>query len=73
MYANPFTKVMILFGCQLTSKIIGIGPSERNCNYYKHFQHVKMSRLQSDLSENQAILDGADNVHKNSIMGTRCV
>ena len=30
LYAKPFTKVLGLVGCRLTSKIIGIGPYERN-------------------------------------------
>ena len=54
-------------------KIIGIGPSERNCNDYTHVQHGQRSRLQSDSYEKQSILYAVENMHKNSIMGTRCV
>ena len=73
MYAKPFTKVLGLVGCRVTSKIIGIRPSEINREDYKNFQRGQRSRLQSDLSEKQAILYGAAKMHNNSIMGTRCV
>ena len=73
MYAKPFTEVLGLVGCRVTSKIIGIGPSESNWDDCKHVQHGQRSRLQSDLSENRAILYGASKIHKNSIMGTICV
>ena len=73
MYAKPFTKFLGLVGCLVTSKIIGIGPSESNWKKYKHVQHGQRSRLQSDSSEKQAILYGMVNMHKNSMMGTRCV
>ena len=36
MYANPYTKVLGLVGCQVTSKMLGIGPSEINRKDYKH-------------------------------------
>ena len=73
MYAKPFTKVLRLLGCQVTSKMIGIVTSEINWNYYKHVQCVHRSRLQSDSSEKHAIFYGAANMHKNFIMGKRCV
>ena len=73
MYAKPLTKVLGLVCCQVTSKIIFIRSSETNWKDYKHFQRDQRSRLQSDLSEKQAILCGAAKIHKNSIMGTRCV
>ena len=38
LYAKPFTKFLGLVGCRVTSKIIGIGPSEINCKDYKHVQ-----------------------------------
>ena len=73
MYAKPFTKVLGLVGCRMTSKILGIGPSEGNWKDYKHVQRSQRSRLQSDSSEKQAILYGASKMHKNTITGTRCV
>ena len=30
MYTNPFTKVLVLVGCQVTPKMLGIRSSERN-------------------------------------------
>ena len=69
IYAKPFTKVLGLVGCQVTSKIIGIGPSEINWKDYKHVQHFKRSFLQSDSSKKQDILHVAANMHKKSIMG----
>ena len=54
-------------------KIIGIGPSEINWKDHKHIQRGQRSRMQSDSSDNQSILYGAAKMHKNSIMGTRCV
>ena len=54
-------------------KNIGIGTSERTWKDYKHVQRSQMSRLQSDSSNKQAILYGSEKMHKNSIMGTRCV
>ena len=62
-----------MVGLRVTSKIIGIGPSERNWKDYKHVQSGQRPRLQSDSSEKQAILYGASKMHKNSIMGTRRV
>ena len=53
--------------------MLGIGISEINWKYYKHVQSGQMSRLQSNSFEKQAILYGADKMHKNSIMGTRCL
>ena len=73
LYKNPFTKVLGLVDCQVTSKILGIGPSERNWNDYKYVQRVQRSHMQSNSSKKQAILYGAANMHKNSIMGIRCV
>ena len=73
LYAHPFTKVLGLVGCQVTSKIIGIRPSERNWKVYNHFQCGQRSRLHIDSSEKQAILYNAAKMHKNSIMGTICV
>ena len=70
MYAKPFTKVLGLFGFQVTSKIIGIGNSERNWKDYKHVQSGQRSRLKSDSSDNQAILYGAAKMHNNYIMVT---
>ena len=72
MYAKPPTKILVLIGCQVTSKILDIRPSEINWKDYKHVQCGKRSRLQSDSSEKQAILYGAENMHKTYIMGTRC-
>ena len=57
----------------MTSKIIGIGTSERNWKDYKHVKCDQRPRLQSDSYGNQDILYGAVKMHKNSIMGTRCV
>ena len=73
VYTIPFTKVLGLVGCQATSKILCIRPSERIWKDYKHVQRSQRSRLQSDSSEKQAILYGAAKMHKNSIMGKRCV
>ena len=60
-------------GCQLKLQILVIGPSERNWKDYKHVQRGQRSRLLSDSSEKQAIIYGTAKMHKNSIMGTRCV
>ena len=57
----------------MTSNIIGIGYSERNWKDYEHVICGQRSRLQSDSSEKQAILYGAANMHKNSIMGKICI
>ena len=73
MYENPFTKVLGLVGCQVTSKFLFIGPSESNWKDYMHVKCDQRSRLQSESSNNQYILYGAAKMHKNSIMGTRCV
>ena len=73
MYANTFTKVLGLVGCQVTSKIIGIGPFESNWKDYKHVQRDQISCLHSESSDKQAVLYGAAKMHKNSIMGTICV
>ena len=54
-------------------KIIDIGTSESNWKEYKHAQCGQRSRLQSDSSEKQAMLYDAANMHKSSIMGTRCL
>ena len=56
----------------MTSKIIGVGPSEINWKDYKHVQIGLKSRLQSDSSEKQAIIYGVAKMHKKIIMGTRC-
>ena len=73
MYANPCAKVLGLVGCLVPSKILGIVPSEINWKYCNNVQRGQRSRLQSDSSDKQAILYGAAKMHKNSIMGTRCV
>ena len=73
MYVKPFTKVLVLVGLRVTSKIIYIGYYESNFNDYNHVQRGNISRLQSDSSKNQAILYGTEKMHKNSILGTRCV
>ena len=73
MYANPFTKILGLVGFQVTSKSIGIKPSERNWKDYKNLKRGQRSLLQSDSPKNQDILYGADKMHKNSIMVTMCV
>ena len=73
LYANPFTKVLVLVGCQVISKILGIGHSEINWKEYKHVQYGQRSCLQSDSSEKQAILYGASKMHKKLIVGTSCV
>ena len=57
----------------MTSKILGIGPSEINCKDYKHVKRGQKSCLQSESSEKQAIIYGASNMHKHSIIGIRCV
>ena len=57
----------------MTSKILGIGPSEINWKDYKHVQCGQMSRLQSDSSYKQDILYHAAKMHKNYIMRTICV
>ena len=54
-------------------KVIGIGHSEINWKEYKHAQRGQRSLLQSDSADKQAILYGAAKMHKNSIMGKRCV
>ena len=64
MYANPFTKVLGMVGCRVTSKILSIGTSERNWKYYKHVQRGQRSCLQSEFSEKQAILYGVAKMHK---------
>ena len=73
LYAKPFIKVLGLVGYQVTSKFLGIRPSEINCKYYKHVQRGHRSRLQSDSSEKQAILYDVAKMYKHYIMGTRCV
>ena len=73
MYAKPFTKLLVLVGCQVTSKNIGIRPSETIWKYYKHVQHGQRLRLPSDSSNKQDILYVAANMQTNSIMGIRCV
>ena len=73
MYAKPFTKLLVLVGCQVTSKNIGIRPSETIWKDYKYVQRGQRSRLQSDSSEDRDILYSAAKMHANSIMGTRCV
>ena len=73
MYVNIFTKVLVQIGCLVTSKILGIGTSESNWKEYKRVQFGQSSRLQIDSSEKQAIIYGAAKMHKNSIMGRRCV
>ena len=73
LYVKPFTKVLVLVGCRVTSKIVGIGPSERNLKDYNHVQCGQRSRLQSDSSKKKAILYGAAKMQKHSIMGTRFV
>ena len=73
MYAKPFTKLLVLVGCQVTSKNIGIRPSGTIWKDYKHVQHGQRLRFQSDSSEKQAILYVAAKMQKNSIVGTRCV
>ena len=72
MYANPFTKVLGLVGCRMTSKNLGIGPSERNWKDYKHVQNGQSSSLQSESPEKKDIIYGAAKMHKNSIIVTRC-
>ena len=64
MYAEPFTKVLGMVGCQITSKTLGIRPSESNCKYYKHVQRGQISHLQSDSYDNQYILYGAEKMQK---------
>ena len=73
MYAKSLAKVLGMVGCQVTPKIIDIGPSEINQKDYKHFQRGHRSRLQIYSSKNKAILCGAAKIHKNSIMETRRV
>ena len=62
-----------MVGCQLISKILGIRSSEMNWKDYKHVQRGQSSCLQSYSSKKQAILHVAAKMHKNSIIGTRCV
>ena len=71
MYVNPFTKFLILVGCQVIPKILGIGPSGINWKDYKHVQHGQRSPLKSESSKNQTILYGAAKMYKHYIMGTR--
>ena len=73
MYANSFTKVLVLVGCRVISNILGFRPSERKWKDYKHVQRGHRSRLHSDSSEKQVILYGTAKMHKNPIMGTICV
>ena len=73
MYAKTFTKVPGLVGCRVISKILGIGTSKINSKEYKHVQRGQRSRMQSDSSDNQAVLYGATKMHTNSITGTRFV
>ena len=65
MYTKPFTKVLLLVGFCVTSKILVIGHSERNWKDYKHVQRGQRSRLQSDSSEKQAIIYVTANMQKN--------
>ena len=62
-----------MVGCRVASIIIGIKPFKINWKDYNNIQHGQRSRLKSVSSKNQAILYGAANMHKSSIMGTRCV
>ena len=71
LYTNSFTNFLVLVGCRVTSKILGVGPSEINWKYYNHVQRGQSSCLQSDSSEKQSIFYGASKMDKNSIMGTR--
>ena len=73
LYAKPSTNILVLVGCRVTSKLLGIGPSERNQKDYNHVQRDQRSRMQRDSSENQAILYGAAKMHKNSVVGKICV
>ena len=72
-FSNPFTEVLGLVGCQVTSKILGIGTFEINWKDYKHVQRGQRSRMQSDSYNKQAILHGAVNMYKHYIMGRICV
>ena len=73
LYAKPFTKVLILVGCQVTSNILGILNYESDWKYYKHVKCGQSFHLQSYSFEKKAILYGAAKMHKKSIMGTECV
>ena len=73
LYVKPFTKVLLLVGCQVKSKILGFRTSEINLKDYKHVQCGQGPCLQSDSYKNQAILYGASKMHKNYVTGTRCV
>ena len=65
LYSEPFTKVLVLVGCQVTSKILGVGPSEINWKDYKHVQRGQRSCMKSDSSKNQDILYGTAKMEKN--------
>ena len=54
-------------------KNLGIGTFKGNWKDCKNFQPDQRPHLQSDSSENQATLHGAENMHKISITGTICV
>ena len=54
-YLLPFTKVIGFVACKVTSKVLGIGASERSWGDAKTIKSGKISAISSDVSEKQSI------------------
>ena len=55
-YSLPFTKVLGFKACRVTSKIIGVGSTERSWGDVKTIKSGKRSALGSDFFDNQSIV-----------------
>ena len=55
-HSLPFTKVLGFVACRVTSKVLGIGASERSWGDVKTIKSGKISDISSDVSEKQSIV-----------------
>ena len=55
-YLLPFTKVLGFVACRFTSKVLGIGASERSWGDVKTIKSGKRSDISSDVSEKNGIV-----------------
>ena len=54
-YSLPFTRVLGFVACRVTSKVLGIGASERSWGDVKKIKPGKISSISSDVSDKQNI------------------
>ena len=69
-YSLPYTKVLGFVACMVTSKILGIGSTERSWGDVKIIKSGKRSALGSDISDEHSILYTSAYIEEESIVRT---